>query len=70
MNNETYTLDWNPNVFVLINDRTKDETIVKMHEAFHWSTNRNCKVTKAADSAMNDWIAELSERPKGAACYR
>ena len=70
MNNETYTLDWNPNVFVLINDRTKDETIVKMHEAFTWSTDRSCKVTKAADSAMNDWINEISKRPEGAVCYR
>ena len=63
---EEYILDWKPNAFILYNNNDRSETIIKMHEAFTWSTNRNCKVTKAADSAMNDWINGLSERPIGA----
>ena len=69
MSNE-YILDWKPNAFILYNNKHRSETIIKMHEAFTWSTNRNCKVTKAAHSAMNDWINEISKRPEGAVCYR
>jgi|TARA_X000001388_G_C2164691_1_gene97519 hypothetical protein len=65
-----YTLDWKPNVFILINNNHRSEIIIKMHEAFEWSTNYNCRVTKAADSAMDDWVRGLSERPKGAVCYK
>ena len=68
--NISYTLDWNSNVFVLINNNERSETTIKMHEAFTWSTDQSCKVTKAADSAMNDWINEISKRPEGAVCYR
>lgn len=68
--NISYTLDWKPNVFVLINNNERSETTIKMHEAFTWSTDRSCRVTKAADSAMNDWINEISKRPEGAVCYR
>ena len=63
---EEYILDWKPNAFILYNNNDRSETIIKMHEAFTWSTDRNCKVTKAADSAMNDWINGLSKRPIGA----
>ena len=63
---EEYILDWKPNEFILYNNNDRCETMIKMHEAFTWSTDRNCKVTKAADSAMNDWINGLSERPIGA----
>ena len=27
-------------------------------------------LTKVADSAMDDWVRGLSERPKGAVCYK
>jgi len=55
-----YTLDYKPNAFILIITKYNSEYIVSMSEAFKWSSEPNCLVTKAASSRMEDWNNELS----------
>tara|TARA_R110002033_G_scaffold87639_3_gene137774 strand:- start:195 stop:419 length:225 start_codon:yes stop_codon:yes gene_type:complete len=64
MSNE-YILDWRPNAFILYNNKHHTEAVVNMSEAFTWSTDRTCQVTKSADRRMDEWIEELQRlKPK------